>query len=332
MDFQSVQSADGLKIRPTKLSRNGFTLIELLVVIAVIGVLIALLLPAVQKVREAANRAKCTNNLKQLALAAHQYHDAKGTFPAGLHQGVNKGDGLWAEGTSWLIELFPHLEQDNLHRKWDYNDFSNNVAGGMNATTAQVILAHRCPSDPLDLTAYLHGSAIMESWGDYALGSYGGNGGRRSYPWTQLTKDGILYLDSNVRLSDVTDGSSNTFLLGERSHRDLEYDRIAVNQPSYYPLGTRGAWGAVLALAAGGPMQHHALSTPVAINYLVPADTPVDDLPTIYDRLCAFGSLHPGGANFAFADGSVRFLSDSIPLDTLQALSTRAGGEVVSAP
>jgi prepilin-type processing-associated H-X9-DG protein len=170
----------------------------------------------------------------------------------------------------------------------------------------------------------------MEAWGNYGLGSYGGNGGTRSYPWTQLTQDGILYLESKVRLSDVTDGSSNTVLFGERSHRDLEYDRIAVDS-TFYPLGARGAWGAVLALGAGGPMANHALSSAVPINYLVPPGTPVGDMPVIYDRLCAFGSLHPGGANFAFADGAVRFLSESMPLDTLQALSTRAGGEVVSA-
>jgi prepilin-type N-terminal cleavage/methylation domain-containing protein len=133
-DFQSVQGTDGLKIRPTEFRQSAFTLIELLVVIGIIGILIALLLPAVQKVREAAHRAQCGNNLKQLGLAAHHYHDANGMFPPALHQAVDRGGGLWAEGTSWLIELFPYLEQDNLHNQWDYNDFRNNVAGGLNGT------------------------------------------------------------------------------------------------------------------------------------------------------------------------------------------------------
>jgi prepilin-type N-terminal cleavage/methylation domain-containing protein len=149
--LQSVHSPDGLQIRPTEFSRSGFTLIELLVVITIIGVLVGLLLPAVQKVREAANQIRCQNNLKQLAVAVHGYHDAQGSFPPGLHMGVNIGGGRYAEGTTWMVELLPYIEQDNLHHQWDYNDFRNNVAGATNSTTAQVIRIDRCPSDPLDL-------------------------------------------------------------------------------------------------------------------------------------------------------------------------------------
>ncbi len=333
-DWQSVQNPDGLPIRPTEFRRSGFTLIELLVVIAIIGVLIALLLPAVQKVREAANRMSCQNNLKQLALAAHHYHDARAQFPTGLHMGINLGGGRYAGGTSWMVELLPYLEQDNLYRKWDYDDFRTNVAGGTNSTTAQVIRIHRCPSDQPDLRIGLLTGAIPETHGYYGLGTYCGNAGQRSYPPAQLTHDGIFSLDSQVRLADISDGSSNTFLFGERAHRDPEYDRIAVVWPNgYYPLAGIGAWGTVVAAdQSGGPLHMLTLSSAVPINYRVSPDTPVGAVPIRNDRLCAYGSSHPNGANFALADGSVRFVSEQTPLDILQALSTRAGGETVNVP
>jgi prepilin-type N-terminal cleavage/methylation domain-containing protein/prepilin-type processing-associated H-X9-DG protein len=315
-----------------RVTPRSFTLIELLVVIAIIAVLIALLLPAVQKVREAANRTKCGNNLKQLALAAHQYHDARGHFPTGLHMGVDMGGGRYAEGTSWMIELFPYIEQDNLYRNWDYDDFRNNVAWATEATTAQIITIHRCPSDKVNFLSYYH-YKVLEAWGFYGLGTYCGNAGRRSYGPDEITRDGIFSLDSKVRLAHVTDGSANTFLFGERWHHDPEYDRIAAVYPGYYPLADAGAWGTVVAAGQnGGPLFLLTLSSAVPINYQVAPNAPVGDVPTRNDRLCAFGSGHPAGANFAFVDGSVRFVSDQIPLETLQALSTRAGGEVVTWP
>jgi prepilin-type N-terminal cleavage/methylation domain-containing protein/prepilin-type processing-associated H-X9-DG protein len=311
--------------------RDAFTLIELLVVSAIIAVLIGLLLPAVQKVREAANRMKCANNLKQLALAAHNHHDANGAFPTGLHMGVLREPGRYAEGTSWMVELFPYLELDNLYRKWDYNDFRTNVAGGTNSISAQIIALHRCPSDQPDPWYYYH-YGIQEAWGYYGVGTYCGNAGRRSVPAPEATGDGILFLDSRVRTADVTDGTSTTFLFGERSHRDAEYDRITGVADARHPLAGIGAWGFVVAGQMGGTLAWHTLSAAVPINHQVPPDAQVGDNPTIRDRLCAFGSGHPGGANFALADGSVRFLSDKTDLATLQALSTRAGGEVVNVP
>src|SRR5215831_6573639 len=128
-------------------TRPGFTLIELLVVIAIIGVLLALMLPAVQKVREAASRMVCENNLKHIALATHNFHDIYQKFPTGARLPVYVG-GVPTGGTNLWVELLPFLEQANLHDKWDDCDNSKNVAGGTNATQAQVIKLLLCPSDP----------------------------------------------------------------------------------------------------------------------------------------------------------------------------------------
>jgi prepilin-type N-terminal cleavage/methylation domain-containing protein/prepilin-type processing-associated H-X9-DG protein len=316
--------------------QRGFTLVELLVVIAIIAVLIGLLLPAVQKVREAASRIKCLNNLKQLALAAHNYHDTVGKFPTGARLSVDVG-GRPTGGTNLMVELLPYFEQDNLYKKWDYQDNRNNVAGGRNATQAQVLRILLCPSDLLpepvwELTAE---TAASPPWsrGFYGLSSYGGSAGKRSVhtggppAFPRMTRDGLFFIGSCVRLTDITDGTSTTFLFGERYHHDPEFDRRRpLVWPDATPVGGWGRWGYV---ANAGAMFQVTLHTAVSINYRVPSG---GDFSTLENRGCAFGSGHPGGANFAFADGSVRFLSESTPVPTLQALSTRAGGEVVTVP
>ena len=313
--------------------RGAFTLIELLVVIAIISVLLGLLLCAVQKVREAANRIQCQNNLRQLALAAHHHHDARGAFPTGAHP-VETIGGRYVNGTCWEVELLPYFEQDNLKNRWDYTDYRNNVADGRNAITAQVLKVLLCPSDPLpDPVFYNENPPPQYAYarGFYGLSSYGGNAGKRSWPGPlQQTRDGIFFHDSSIRMGHVTDGTSNTLLFGERSHRDPEYDRLTLAfDPLFQPLGKVGEWAGVH--LPGGTFFQHLLSTPVPINYRIPAGMSKQEFePGGRDnRLCAFGSEHPGGANFAFVDGSVRFVSQSIPLATLQALSTRAGGEVI---
>jgi prepilin-type N-terminal cleavage/methylation domain-containing protein/prepilin-type processing-associated H-X9-DG protein len=310
--------------------RHGFTLIELLVVLAILAVLLALLLPAVQKVRAAANRMSCANNLKQIALAAHNHHGDHERFPVGVRLPVYAGDRPTG-GTNLWVELLPYFEQDNLSKRWDYFDNRNNVAGGRNATQAQVLKLLLCPSDslPEPVTHLTAEASPPWAWGLYALTSYGGNAGRRSFhpgdapAFPRLSRDGIFLLDRCVRLADVADGTSSTFLFGERYHHDAEFDR---RKPLFFPtIGPLAGWGKWGFVAKG--VSQSTLSAPVPINYRVP---PAGDYSAVEDRLCAFGSGHPGGANFAFADGSVRFLRDSISLPTLQALSTRASGEVVS--
>ena len=310
--------------------RRGFTLIELLVVIAIIAILIALLVPAVQRVRAAASRTQCLNHLKQLALAAQNYHGVKGRFPVGGRPAVDVG-GRPSGGTNLFIELLPYFDQGNLYRKWDTNDNRNNVAGGRNAIQAQVITILLCPSDPLpeQVVDLKTEAAPAWSWGFYGMTSYGGNAGKRSFSpgntpdLPRLTRDGTFTLDRCIRVGDITDGTSNTLLFGERYHRDPEHDRL---KPIYFPtIGPLAGWGKWGFVARG--IAQVSLSTPVPINYMVPPD---GGYSAVEDRLCAFGSGHSGGANFAFADGSGRFLSENVPLLTLQALSTRAGREVVS--
>jgi prepilin-type N-terminal cleavage/methylation domain-containing protein len=276
-------------------SRKGMTLIELLVVIAIIAILIALLVPAVQRVREAANRAQCLNNLKQIGLAAHDYHVVYKKFPPGARFSVMVGDRPTG-GTNLWVELLPYFEQDNLAKKWDSFDNRNNVAGESNATQAQVIKILLCPSDSLPQPVSQPTPMVNPpwSWGFYGISSYGGNAGKRSFhpgdppDYPRMTRDGIFFLDSSVRLvPDVKDGASNTFLFGERFHLDPEFDR---RQPVVWSgftlLPGLGKWGMV----AGG-MANVTLSTPAKINYRVPDE---GDKYTIEDRGCAFGSGHPG--------------------------------------
>jgi prepilin-type N-terminal cleavage/methylation domain-containing protein/prepilin-type processing-associated H-X9-DG protein len=314
-------------------ARRGFTLIELLVVIGIMGVLVALVLAAVQRAREAANRVSCQNNLRQLALAAQNFHGVHQKFPTGARLPVYVG-GVPTGATNLWVELLPYFEQDNLHGRWDYDDNGNNAIGGRSATQAQVIQTLLCPSDPLPETVVevTGGVAPHWSWGFYGMSSYGGNAGKRSVPFGAppdfpgISRDGVFWIDSSVRCGDIKDGTSNTLLFGERFHRDPEFDgRQPVVAPGTAPIAQAGRWATV---AGPGAMPAVTLHAAVPINYQMPTG---GDFSALSDRVCAFGSGHVRGANFAFADGSLRFVSDSIALRTLQALSTRAGEEVVSA-
>jgi prepilin-type N-terminal cleavage/methylation domain-containing protein/prepilin-type processing-associated H-X9-DG protein len=328
-----------LKRRPSVATRasssrrtsHGFTLVELLVVIAIIGILIALLLPAVQAAREAARRAQCTNNLRQLAIAAHNYHDSHKTFPPGLNQFKLNTDPKH-RGNSLFVFLFPYMEQENVVSGWDHEDPLNNTAGGLQAPTASVVDTLICPSDLIDL------NPVQTQWGYFGLTSYGGNGGTQSYYPDFATVDGIFHLtgpgslpnkdQQPVKIAAVKDGTSSTLFFAERSHFDPLFDQLSVkNTP---PLAEVGIWAAI-----GGKRRiaDVTMSAFERINYAVPLEALISGAypPEYYHdrRMCAFGSSHPGGANFALVDGSVRFLAETMPLGTLRALSTRAGDEAV---
>jgi prepilin-type processing-associated H-X9-DG protein len=304
------------------------TLVELLVVIAIVGVLVALLLPAVQTARESARRASCINNMRQLGLAAHHHHDVNRKFPTGARMSTDV-EGRPTDGANLFVEMLLYFEQDNLHRRWDYKVNRNNVAGGLGATQAQIIEILICPTDPLpgplmESTAAAWPRNPPWSFGFYGMSNYGGNAGKHSNP-EGISRDGVFFLGSSVCLKDITDGSSRTLLFGERFHEDAEFDRLKPDLlPGVGSIGGMGRWGYV---ADVGAMVHVTLHTAVKINYQTP---PVVN--QLQDRVCAFGSGHPRGANFAFADGSTRFVAEELPLENLQALSTRAGGEAVSLP
>jgi len=332
--------------------RKGFTLVELLVVIAIIGILIALLLPAVQAAREAARRTECVNTLKQLALAAHHYHDATGSFPPAIMLSQYDPRRSRYRGASLFVFLLPYIEKGSLHREWDFADPNKNFNGGLESHAAKGpnLL---CPSEPESENPLRYSSRLIGKPVDryIKVTSYGGNGGTRSYhPDSGFLKtDGIFFGagpgsqprpdQQPVRLADITDGTTSTLLFGERSRWDPNYNTFA-EQGWDWPFRYYGNWCGTSRKA----LSHFTLSSYAPINYRLPfsyqnrasasppANTASDFKYYIDLRVCAFGSNHPGGANFALADGSVRFLSETIPLVILRALSTRQGGETVTAP
>ncbi len=315
-------------------SRRGFTLIELLVVIAIIGILIGLLLPAVQKVRAAAARLSCQNNLKQLALAAHNHHDAFKKLPPGLLLSP-------ARTTSLFVELLPFVEQDNLYRQWDFLNPSANYLGGNAARAANVLPLYVCPSASLDRNPIDMGGGRTA-----ALTSYAGNGGSRTLLPAKATNDGVFHRVQNgfgqIRLTDIQDGTSNTLLFGERSQADGNWNSFLpapfqpAPNPDFFAIGTYGIWAPSTAIG----IREVTLAGMNAINYghpfgWQPPPWPEQPPPVSWDqflpfyeaRLSAYGSAHSGGANFAFCDGTVRYLTESLPVSSLRALSTRHGGE-----
>jgi prepilin-type N-terminal cleavage/methylation domain-containing protein/prepilin-type processing-associated H-X9-DG protein len=298
-------------------SRKAFTLVELLVVIAIIGILVALLLPAIQAARGAARRISCTNNLKQIALATHNYHDTHSVFPAG---GLNwpappgQPNPPRFRNVSLFVLILPQVEQGPLSASWDFDDPWQNILSGRAATVLNVLI---CPAD------YLPSRVAVDSSGrQFGMTSYGGNAGVQSYQTANATRDGVFYMNSNHRIADILDGTSNTLLFGERYHRDVEYD---LNAGTFTKMGGWGYW----CPSAGPPgMGDVTLGSMVPINYLHPRGVAVD---TAHEarRITAMGSGHSGGCNVALADGSTRFVSENVDDATFRALSTRAGGETI---
>jgi prepilin-type N-terminal cleavage/methylation domain-containing protein len=291
--------------------RTGFTLVELLVVIAIVAVLLALLLPAVQRVRDAANRTTCMNNLRQVGLALHQFHDAQRVLPPGCsyQNGTNPYPYM-----TWMTRLLPHLEQDALWRQ-SVDAFGQEkffMDGPHIPILTHVLSVFACPADPRTGEPAHLGSGVR-----VALTSYIGVGGTDRIRW-----DGVLYLDSTIRLADITDGTSNTLAVGERpASADLTY--------GWWYAG----WGQLMDGSLDSVMGVREIN--VSTYHPFCPRGPYKFGPGRINEPCAtfhFWSPHVGGgANFLLADGDVRFLSYSAA-PIMPRLATRARGEVVEVP
>jgi prepilin-type N-terminal cleavage/methylation domain-containing protein/prepilin-type processing-associated H-X9-DG protein len=293
-------------------SRRGFTLIELLVVIAIIAILIGLLLPAVQKVRESAARAKCQNNLKQMGLAFHNYHDANQRLPAGYVATAAYPD--TTPGWGWGTYVLPYLEQDSLYRQLDLTKPVKN-----SPAVQTVVRLYLCPSDNPPADAFTLSDETFGTLLSAAPSSYAGCVGDDDAEADGETGNGVLYRNSKVRFGDVTDGTSQTILVGERAWAQAQGVWAGAPQGAVMRAGPQNPWPFTTATAPVLTLAHANW-----INVRTDADGGLDD----------FSSNHTGGANVLFADGSVHFLRD-VTADgpahkALWALGTRDGGEVVS--
>ncbi len=242
--------------------RAGFTLVELLVVIAIIGILVALLLPAVQAAREAARRTQCNNNLKQLAIGLHNHHDVRGHFPHAYVLNAALPNGNWG----WAPRVFPFIEQGNLHEALNPGDYLGDIPV-VNATTQTALPVMLCPSDP---TGKLNTFCLS-----YAKNNYP--------PSAQI----CTATSPSVRIPDITDGTSNVLLIGERERKD---------QVGAIWLGRRNGFT--------DAMTYGRADLPLNTKYAGGSD------PNCTRH--AWSSLHPGGANFGFVDGAVKFISENI--------------------
>lgn len=305
-------------------SRRGFTLVELLVVIAIIGILVALLLPAVQAAREAARRMSCSNNMKQLGLALHNYHDTMQKFPFGWDQ----------RGALWSAMILPYVEQRNVYETLVFQEsgLGNwNAAGSPNpAACAHNYSFYRCPSQPGPL--HIDNEGIPNRF----AASYRGNAGNEAtsddsstipIPGTKslenMQQNGIFSGCSSVRFADIIDGTSNTLMLGE-SQFDLKFvkdgnamDFWIVGSPQTDPCRCdSGNGGTEFTEAVGSTYERMNLrkQNPAATGYLMEL---------------SFGGYHPGGAMFCLSDGSVRFIAETVDLQTYRALGSRDGGETL---
>lgn len=316
--------------------RRGFTLVELLVVIAIIGILVALLLPAIQAAREAARRTQCTNNLKQLGLAVQHYLLSDETFPAGLTQQSGP-----YRGVTFFVHLLPYLEEQNVYDHWDFVSLAKNSLTPTSPAAA-IVGTFLCPSDePAERVIhfrFIPSNSGMAFRGYYSVTSYAGNHGSRNYYPTAAIADGLLFTtgpasaprrdQKPVMLTALLDGTSKTILMGEKYNYDPIFDSIRSNYRSGLLIHQWSLWGWTGGFKGTG---HVTRSGFQPINSQCPPSCQGTSGYTCQDnRLMGWGSGHPGGAVFVFGDGSARFMSDSVASITLLAFSTRDKGEVLS--
>jgi len=314
----------GLGLTAEQLFRNenmkaGFTLVELLVVLTIVGLLTALLLPAVQSAREAARRTQCSNNLKQLTLGMHHYHDQIGAFPFGFS----------TLEQSWHAMLLPYIEQEALYRTLIFQESGpgNWDSGSANTKACQTVIpVFRCPSLPLpEHVDHDIPQRVPNSYNGIASSSAASDdlstvpAGCPRVALEQINLDGMLYGNSAIRMADVTDGTSHTALFGEmHTNPDFQKDGQSMD---YWQIGLphTATW---LPGGIGGTEYSEALASTFA-----PLNGWKDStLPGVVMEL-ACGSYHPGGAMFGFVDGSVRFLSETVDHQLYRSLGSRNGQE-----
>ncbi len=292
-------------------ARSAFTLVELLVVIAIIATLIGLLVPAVQRVRESANRTKCKNNLRQIGIALHCYHDRTGSLPPGYASAVAPDGSDLGPGWGWAAYLLPDLEQDTLCK---LIDFSLDIGDPVNAAArVHSLPIYLCPSDEWVGTFITAGRPV-----NVAHASYVGMFGTPEITDDPSAGNGIFYRNSHTRFAEITDGLSNTLMIGERSSALAKNTWTGAVPGAIVPprpnslFGPEGA-GVLVMGHTGDAAECHRPNNPT--NH-------VDD----------FWSRHIHGVNFLFADCAARNISQNISCYVWEALGTRAGGEACSAP
>jgi prepilin-type N-terminal cleavage/methylation domain-containing protein len=298
--------------------RRGFTLIELLVVIAIIAILIALLLPAVQQAREAARRSACKNNLKQLALAQHNYEATHGLLPPGyLHKFDPGGSGANFMGFGWGLMCLPFLDQSNLYSRFNYSVAgfdASNLSG--RETHLSVFL---CPSDTYSDGNFVIRNATSTPPERYAAGSYAANWGPSTASVnlddTPLLSRGVFYRNSSTKFRDIADGLSNTLGLGERTNGPIRTSSgISHGHASF-----ESAW-CCAAREVTDVTDDHGHMVLFETQYR-PNEIDSDDK--------GLSAPHVGIGQFAMCDGSVRTISENIDAGVYNSLGTRSAGEVV---